>query len=48
MPMPKIITTKIDRAELKRHVEEIFGDMAKFVVDVEKGILGLGGEMHAE
>ena len=46
--MPEIITTKIDRVELKRHVDEVFGDMVKFVVDVEKGILALGGEMHAD
>lgn len=36
----------------KRAIEEIarnqFGDIVKAVVDVEKGILAVGGELHAD
>lgn len=46
--MPEIITNKISRENLKQHVEAIFGDMVKFVVDIEKGVLALGCEVHAD
>ncbi len=46
--MPEIINSKINQKNLKKHLEQCFGDMVKFVVDVEKGILALGGEMHAD
>lgn len=45
--MPEIITSKISHENLARHLET-FGDMVKFVVDIEKGVLALGGEMHAD
>ncbi len=46
--MPEIITSKISQEKLKAHLENTFGDMVKFVADIEKGILALGGEMHAD
>lgn len=34
--------------ELKKIAKERFGDMVKGVVDVTKGTMALGGEMHAD
>lgn len=45
--MPEIITSKISRDDLKKHLVH-FGDMVKFVVDVEKSVLAIGGEMHSD
>ncbi len=39
---------RIDPGELKRLVLLYFEDMVKYVVDVERGVIGLGGEMHAD
>jgi hypothetical protein len=39
---------RIERAELARLVRLYFEDMVKFVVDVERGVLAVGGEMHAD
>ena len=39
---------RIDPAELERLVLLYFEDMVKYVVDVERGVIGLGGEMHAD
>lgn len=39
---------RIERAELARLVRVHFEDMVKFVVDVERGVLAVGGEMHAD
>lgn len=44
----KIITEKISLPELKKKAEERFGDMVKGVVDLEKGIMAIGGEMHSD
>jgi hypothetical protein len=44
----KIIKNKISVQELKQIAEETFGNLAKAVVDVEKNIMALGGEMHAD
>src|SRR5713226_2731145 len=43
-----ILTNKISRVELKTIAQESFEVMVKAVVDVEKGILALGGELHAD
>ena len=47
---PAIIITdrKVDRAELARLVRERFGDMVKFVVDVRRRVVAVGGELHAD
>jgi len=43
-----IVRERIDSAELERLVLLYFEDMVKYVVDVERGVIGLGGEMHAD
>jgi hypothetical protein len=43
-----IVRERIEPAELKRLVLLYFEDMVKYVVDVERGVVGLGGEMHAD
>jgi hypothetical protein len=40
--------SRIESAELRRLVLLFFEDMVKYVVDVERGVIGLGGEMHAD
>ena len=42
----RVITDKIGLLEFKKTAEETFGDMVKAVVDIEKGIMAIGGEMH--
>ena len=39
---------RVDPGDLKRLVLLYFEDMVKYVVDVERGVIGLGGEMHAD
>ena len=34
--------------ELKRLVERFFGDMVKYVVDVRREVIAVGGELHAD
>ncbi len=35
-------------SELRRLVDLYFEDMVKYVVDVERGVAAVGGEMHAD
>lgn len=44
----RLITEKISLPELKKKAEERFGDMVKCVVDLERGTMAIGGEMHAD
>ena len=44
----KIIKEKISEDGLRLFLGKPFNDMIKFVVDVEKEILAIGGEMHAD
>lgn len=44
----KIIKEKISLSELKTIAKERFGDMVKAVVDVEQGIMAIGGDLHAD
>jgi hypothetical protein len=39
---------RIEGSELRRLVDLFFEDMVKYVVDVERGAIALGGEMHAD
>lgn len=48
MPPPRIVTTPLTRSELAAIAAEQFGDMVKAVVDVERGIMALGGELHSD
>jgi hypothetical protein len=43
-----VLTGRIDRAELARLTARFFGDMVKYVVDIRRGIIALGGELHAD
>lgn len=43
-----IVDSKIDPAELARLAERFFGDMVKYVVDIERRIAAVGGELHAD
>ncbi len=44
----KIVEEPIDIKELGKIGEEGFGDMVKGVVDIEKGIMAIGGELHSD
>lgn len=44
----KIIREKITKDEALRFIGQPFDDMVKFVVDVRKGVMALGGSMHAD
>ena len=44
----KIITEKISKQELLKSVEDEYGDIIKAVVDIEKEIIAVGGELHAD
>lgn len=44
----KIIKDTITRAELAEIAKNQFGDLVKAVVDVEKEIMAVGGELHAD
>lgn len=44
----RLIKEKITLADLKIIAAERFGDMVKAVVDVERGVMAIGGEMHAD
>jgi hypothetical protein len=48
-PQPDVLllTGPIGSAELRRLVER-FDDMVKYVVDVERRVIAIGGEMHAD
>jgi len=44
----KIIKDAISINELKEIAKNQFGDLVKTVVDVEKEIMAIGGELHAD
>lgn len=46
--MIKIINQKASLDEIKELAQKTFGDMVKAVVDVEKKIFAIGGELHAD
>lgn len=43
-----IVDRRIERSELARLVERFFGRMVKLVVDVRRGVIAIGGELHAD
>lgn len=43
-----LVDKPISREQLKALAEELYGDMVKGVVDVDKGIMAIGGELHAD
>ena len=44
----EIVTQAISLARLRELAESKFGDMVKAVVDVEKGIMAVDGELHSD
>lgn len=44
----KIITNQITRHELKEMADKMFGNLVKAVVDVDKEIMAIDGELHAD
>lgn len=44
----KLIDSKISKTELDEIAKERFGDMLKAVVDIELGLMVVGGELHAD
>jgi uncharacterized protein DUF5674 len=43
-----LISEPISPQQLREAGEELYGDMVKAVVDVEKGIMAVGAELHAD
>ena len=43
-----ILRTPISRQELLRIAEQSLGDLVKAVVDIEKKIMGVGGDLHSD
>jgi hypothetical protein len=43
-----LVDKPISREQLKTLAEQLYGDMVKGVVDVDKGIMVIGGELHAD
>jgi len=44
----KIIKEKISLEEVKKIAQNQYGNMVKAVVDIEKEIMAIGGELHAD
>jgi len=47
MPM-KLIDRLITREDIKKFAKERFGDLVKAVIDIERRIMVVGGELHAD
>jgi hypothetical protein len=43
-----IVRASVTKAELNEMAKQQFGDMVKAVVDVEQGIMAIGGELHSD
>ncbi|GKS62941.1 hypothetical protein YTPLAS72_02450 [Nitrospira sp.] len=43
-----IIRTSVTKTELNTMATQQFGDMIKAVVDIEQGIMAIGGELHSD
>lgn len=44
----RIVKKPIDISALEKIAADQFGDLVKAVVDTEKGIMAIGGELHAD
>lgn len=44
----RVVRDSISRDELTELAKQQFGDMVKAVVDVEQGIIAIGGELHSD
>lgn len=43
-----LISEQISTQQLREAGEDLYGDMVKAVVDVEKGVMAIGAELHAD
>jgi hypothetical protein len=43
-----IVERRLEPSELARLVQLFFGDMVKYVVDVERRLAAVGGQLHAD
>ena len=43
-----IVRTPVTRAELKAIADRQFGDMVKAVVDIDRRVMAIGAELHAD
>ena len=48
VPEIVVVSSKIDPQELARLTSAFFEDMVKYVVDLERGVAAVGGELHAD
>jgi hypothetical protein len=46
--MIQIVRASIPRAELETMAEESFAEMVKAVVDIGRGVMAIGGDLHAD
>ena len=44
----KVIKKSISREELREMAKKQFGDLIKAVVDIEKGIMAIGPDLHSD
>ncbi len=44
----EFVREPISIAHLRTAAEDVFGDLIKAVVDLERGIMAIGGELHAD
>lgn len=44
----KIVSCKMKREDLIKIAQESFGELVKAVVDVERRVMAVGGELHAD
>jgi len=44
----KIIDNPVNSGEIRRLAEVSYGDMVKAVVDIERRVMAVGGELHAD
>lgn len=48
MPDIEIVRTRVALEHLRTMAEGLFGELVKAVVDVEQGLMAIGGDLHAD
>ena len=43
-----LVTEPISTQRIREAGEELFGDMVKAVIDIEKGVMAIGAELHSD
>lgn len=43
-----LVSEPISTQQLREAGEELYGDMVKAVIDIEKGVMAVGAELHAD